>query len=210
MFKPFISFQHNRVSFFVILYTIRIYCSVVPKPGGNIFPPIIWLYPPSNLSMIFICIPSNKLTLVCTRAQVYAWYGEKSVPFLVKTFLFFFFWSSPEFGEKYVPFLVKTFFFGLHLICSPKKSLGRGSFSPMLKIGQNWGKIANYPLQCSKICTTDIAKFLFLVSDLQATDGLCIVIHYEEFYSCLEPIYCFSYIFYLWKIIFAWQDSKFR
>ena len=25
----------------------------------------------------------------------------------------------------------------------------------MLKIGQNWGKIANYPLQCStKICTT--------------------------------------------------------
>ena len=43
-------------------------------------------------------------------------------------------------------FLVKTFFFALHLICSPeKKNRGRGSSPPMLKIGQNWGKIANYP-----------------------------------------------------------------
>ena len=36
-------------------------------------------------------------------------------------------------------------FFGLHLICSPKKNRGRGSSPPMLKIEQNWGKIANYP-----------------------------------------------------------------
>ena len=50
-----------------------------------------------------------------------------------------FLWSSPEFGEKSVPF------FGLHLICSPEKNCGRGSSSPMLKIRQNWAKIANYP-----------------------------------------------------------------
>ena len=53
-----------------------------------------------------------------------------------------------------VPFLVKTFFFALHLICSPEKNGGRGSSPPMLKIGQNWDKIANYPPQCStKIAT---------------------------------------------------------
>ena len=56
-------------------------------------------------------------------------------------------------GEKSVPFL-KTFYFALHLVCSPEKNGGRGSSPPRLKIGQNWGKIANYPPQCStKICT---------------------------------------------------------
>ena len=82
-----------------------------------------------------------------------------------------FFWFSPKFGEKSVLVLIKTFFFfGLHL------NLGNSvSFAiflvftkfpnlnqivvevhpPMLKIGQNWGKIANYPPQCStKIGTT--------------------------------------------------------
>ena len=48
-------------------------------------------------------------------------------------------------GKKSVPFSVKIFFFGLHLICSPEQNRDRGSFPPMLKIGQNWGKIANYP-----------------------------------------------------------------
>ena len=43
----------------------------------------------------------------------------------------------------------KDFFFGLHLIYLPEKNRGRGSSPPMLKIGQNWGKIANYPPQCS-------------------------------------------------------------
>ena len=60
-----------------------------------------------------------------------------------------FFWSSSEFGEKSVPFLVKTIFLvGLHLISSPEQNRGRGSSPPMLQIGQNWGKIANYPPQC--------------------------------------------------------------
>ena len=57
-----------------------------------------------------------------------------------------FFWSSPEFGEKSAPFLVKSYFFlGLHLFCSPEQNRGRGSSPPMLKIGQNWGKIAIIP-----------------------------------------------------------------
>ena len=50
-----------------------------------------------------------------------------------------------EFGEKSVPFLMKTFLFALHLLCSPEENRGRGSSPPMLKIEQNWGKIANYP-----------------------------------------------------------------
>ena len=33
----------------------------------------------------------------------------------------------------------------------------------MLKIGQNWGKIANYPPQCStKVCITAYAAMLYL------------------------------------------------
>ena len=32
---------------------------------GNISPPTILLHPPNNLSMVFIYIPSNNLTLVC-------------------------------------------------------------------------------------------------------------------------------------------------
>ena len=36
-------------------------------------------------------------------------------------------------------------FFGLHLICLPEKNRGRGLSPPMLKLGQNWGKITNYP-----------------------------------------------------------------
>ena len=86
--------------------------------------------------------------------------GEKSVPSLVRIFFFglhlnlgkkcsifgedLFFGFSPEFGEKSVPFSVKTFFFGLHLTCSPEQNRGRGSPPPTLKIGQNWGEIANY------------------------------------------------------------------
>ena len=49
--------------------------------------------------------------------------ATRLVPVLVKTF----FWSSLEFGEKSVPFLVKTLFFPLHFICSPEKNRGRGS-----------------------------------------------------------------------------------
>ena len=45
-------------------------------------------------------------------------------------------------------------FFALHLICSSEKKWWSRFIPPTSKIGQNWGKIANYPPQCStKICT---------------------------------------------------------
>ena len=40
---------------------------------------------------------------------------------------------------------MKTFFFGLLLISLREKNRARASFPPMMKIGQNWGEIANYP-----------------------------------------------------------------
>ena len=55
-----------------------------------------------------------------------------------------FYWSSPEFGEKWCS-IFEDLFFALHLISSSEKNGGRGSSPRMLKIGQNWGKIANYP-----------------------------------------------------------------
>ena len=90
--------------------------------------------------MAFFSIPSKNLTLVCVWAQVSTWIrGIKIVLFLMK---------RSGFGED--------LFFGLHLICSPEKNRGWGSFTPMLKIGRNWGKIANYPPQClTNICTPE-------------------------------------------------------
>ena len=46
---------------------------------------------------------------------------------------------------KMFPCVGEDLFFGLHLICSPETNRGRGSSPPMLKIGQNGGKKANYP-----------------------------------------------------------------
>ena len=84
----------------------------------------------------------------------------------------FFFWSLPKIGKKKCSISEEDLFFGLHLKSGRKsvlfvffvwsslnstseQSRGRGSSPPMLKIGQNWGKIANYSPQCStKIGTT--------------------------------------------------------
>ena len=99
--------------------------------AGYIPPNNLTVYPPT-IWVWYFCIPSNNLTLVCIWAQVCTWIRGKKV--------FHCLWRP---------------FFGLHLICSSEKSLGRGS-SPMLKIGQNWGKIADHPPQCStKLCTAD-------------------------------------------------------
>ena len=88
-----------------------------------------------------------------------------------------FFWSSPEFRKKSVLFLVKTFFLGLHLICSPEHNRGRGS-SPILKRGQNWGKIANYPLQCStKIATPAVLYVTCACFYCVETFGFCYMQH---------------------------------
>ena len=67
-------------------------------------------------------------------------------------------------GKKGVPVLVKTFFlFGRYLICSPEKNRGRGSLPPMMKIWQNWGKIANYPPPPPQ-CSTEIGTPATVVS----------------------------------------------
>ena len=111
----------------------------VPKPGGD-----GRYIPPNNLSVVYICILPNNLTLVCIWAQVSTWIREKKCSFFGEDLLFSFFFVFTWIRGKSVPSLVKTFF-GLHLICSPEKNRGRGLSPPMLKIGQNWGKIANYP-----------------------------------------------------------------
>ena len=109
-------------------------------------PPIIWLW----------CASKRRSVLEIGKKNFF--FGlhlnsGKKVPFLVKTFFLVFTWIR---GKKVFHFWWRSFFFGLYLTCSPEKSLGRGSSPPMLKIGQNWGKIANYLPQCStKICTTD-------------------------------------------------------
>ena len=59
------------------------------------------------------------------------------------------FWSSLEFEKKRtLPFLVKTFFWSSLNLLALKKSWSR-FIPPMLKIGRNWGKIANHSPQCS-------------------------------------------------------------
>ena len=99
----------------------------VAETGGDISPPIIWLYPPPI---------------------VWVWSTSASPPIIRL-------WCASErrcplaFGEKSVPFLVKTFFFCSSLnLLTWTKSWSR-YIPPMLILGQNWGKIANYPPQCS-------------------------------------------------------------
>ena len=56
-----------------------------------------------------------------------------------------FFWSSLEFGEKNSCNFGEDLFFWSSLnLLTWKKSWSRFIPPPMLKIGQNWGKIANY------------------------------------------------------------------
>ena len=75
--------------------------------------------------------------------------ATRLVPFLVKTF----FWSPPEFGEKKFSIFGEDFFCSSLNLLTWKKWWSR-FIPPMLKVGQNWGKIADYPPQCStKICT---------------------------------------------------------
>ena len=82
---------------------------------------------------------------------IWAKIGKKGVLFLMKTFFFLVFtwiWGKKVFHLY--------FFWSLLNFQTWTKSWSR-FISPMLKIGQNWDKIANYPPQCSaKIGTTDI------------------------------------------------------
>ena len=116
------------------------------NPGGmgDISPPIIWLRSTS------VSPPIIWLWSACESLE----FGEKS---FWKTFFFGLHLHS---GKKLLKFWWRPFFFGLHIICWLEKYRGRGSSLPMLKIGQNWGKIANYsPQSSTKIGTpvyTDI------------------------------------------------------
>ena len=150
--------------------------SGMPKQGG-----MGRIYPPNNLAVYppIIWMGVQYIWAKIGKKVFYFWWRPFFF-FLVftwtwgKVFYFWwrpFFWSSPEFGGKSVLFLMKTFFMVVTWICGKKvfhlhlfwsslnfqtwtKSWSR--FIPTtLKIGQNWGKIANYPPQCStKIGTT--------------------------------------------------------
>ena len=120
----------------------------VPKPGkdGDIYPRIIWLHPPNNLIMVYICIlPPNNLTLACIWITL-SWsatleFGEKNFQFWWRPFFLNFTWIR---GKKLFQFWWRPFFWSsLNLLTW--KNRGRCTSLPMLKIQQNWGKIANYP-----------------------------------------------------------------
>ena len=104
--------------------------------------------------MVHICIPPIIWMYFWWRPfffGLHAIWGKKRVLFLMKTFLYIF-WSSPEFGEKSDPFAY--FFWSSQNFHTWTKSWS-GFIPPMLKMGQNWGKIANFPPQCStKIVTS--------------------------------------------------------
>ena len=109
-------------------------------------------------------IPPNNLTAVSS-PTIWVWFSPASPPIIwlwcaseCRFVLEFgekkcsisgedlFFWSSPEFGEKSVPFLVETFLFFVFTYFSRlKKVVVEVHPPPTLKIGQNRGKIANYP-----------------------------------------------------------------
>ena len=108
---------------------------IYPPNNFTVSPPIVWVWSTSA--------SPPKIWLWCaSKRRCPLEFGEKNVPFFVKTFFLVFTWI---WAKKGFHFSEDFFFYGLHLICSPEQNRGRGSSPPMLKIGQNWGKIANYP-----------------------------------------------------------------
>ena len=146
--------------------------AVEPKPGGinppnnlAVSSPIVW-----GLRMVHFCIPPNNLK-GCTAERKF---GGKVFYSCWRPFFFWcspkieekkcsifegdlFFWSSLEFGEKKctvcIFLLVFTKFPHLNKIVVEVHS------PPMLKIGRNWGKIANYPPQCSTKISTTVRRY---------------------------------------------------
>ena len=90
--------------------------------------------------MVFICIPSNNLNLVCVWAQVSTWIrGKKVFLFWRRSFFVFlvFTWIR---GKKVFRFWWRLFFWSSLKLLSWKKSWSR-YIPPYV---ENWGKIANY------------------------------------------------------------------
>ena len=148
------------------------------NPGrmGGYIPPIIWLHPPIILlwstsashPIIGLLSASGRWNDVWTFFGLHVISETRTLQFPVKTSSIFFvvltqnrgekqfnfqsrpfFWSLLKFGDKNSSVVDKDLFFGLHLICLLENNRGRDSSPPMLKIGQNWNKIANYLPQCS-------------------------------------------------------------
>ena len=127
---------------------------IYPPNSLTVYPPIIWVWPTSA--------SPNNWTKVCIWALDDVWTffglhvisgtnisGEDLFLFLLFTKirgqkLFNFRWRSFFWSSLDLPRMLNLF----HIWFTWKKSWSR--FIPqMLKMGQNWGKIANYPPQCS-------------------------------------------------------------
>ena len=77
----------------------------------------------------------------------------------------FFFWSSLDFGDKNSSICDKDLFvFGLHSICLHEKNSSQALSLPVLKTGQNWGKIANYPPMLSIIQQLCVCLYVYCKS----------------------------------------------
>ena len=138
-------------------FSITPFHAEVLKPGGmgiyppnnlTAFPPIIWLWSTSAFPRII---------WLWSTSERWMMFGP-------------FFWFSRDFGEKNSLIFGVDLFFGLHLNSGRKtvqlavktffsffwsslnlltwKKSWSSFIPPMLKIGKNWGKIANYPPQC--------------------------------------------------------------
>ena len=150
--------QHcTTISKTLTLYRLYfIFKQITPKnsrnPGG-----MGGIYPPNNLTA---SLPINWVWSTCASPQsfdsglhlsavLHLNSGGKSLPSLAKTFFFSFsFGLHLNLGKTVFQFWWKPFFWGssLNLLTwKNKKNRGRCSSPPMLKIGQNWGKIPNYP-----------------------------------------------------------------
>ena len=123
----------------------------MPKPRGygGYISLIIWLYPlpPSNLSMVYICIhpPIIWPWSTSTRRSPLE-FGKKVFHFWWRPLFLIFIWIREKkvFHFRWRPFIfyfIFIFLFGFFFICSLEKHRGRGS-SPNV---ENRAKIANYP-----------------------------------------------------------------
>ena len=132
---------------------------------GGYISPIIWVWPSSaSPSKIWLRCVSERRSPPAFGNKTCSNLG-KDLFFLVFTWIrgkkVFQFWWSFFFGlhvnswKKSVSFLAKTIFcFWSSLDLLTWRKWWLRFIPPMLRIGQNWGKVANYPPQCStKICT---------------------------------------------------------
>ena len=141
----FLCYVLKTLFFIKIALKLSYFCNKMQKIVAKKCPQTPVLPAPIGLRRLEAPSPDPKISPPIMNFSLRAWFHFWWRPL---------FWSLPEFGEKKCSIFGEDLFFALHLIGSPEKNGGRISSPPMLKIGKNWGKIANYPPQCStKICT---------------------------------------------------------